>query len=316
MKAAIWMISLIYSEVTVMNNIRDLIAASNSNVRAEMELNTEERIRAIYDKYPELEQLDRDIVSARTTKLIAVIDDNIVEQKHSESLEAKLLDKRNRFIARNDIDPAFDTDRVICTKCGDTGYFTNKIGIRQVCEKCRASDIEEAYRLAGLGDYSLVRTDRYSDDYFGDKRHRTKLRRKITEIATGARQDKPLWIFSDGTQTGKTFLAIYGLKLAVNFAHSAFYMHLDSLDRMYDDELDDLTDVEILVIDDYIASMTVTGNIGTRLSRLLEIRQSRDLVTIIVTSVPVADIVSESDIRISGKLRSAGVINDLGGSDT
>ena len=85
-------------------------------------------------------------------------------------------------------------------------------------------------------------------------------------------------------------------------------MHLDSLDRMYEDDMEELTDVEILVIDDYIASMTVTGNIGTRLSRLLEIRQSRDLVTIIVTSVPVADIVSERDIRISGKLKGAKVL--------
>ncbi len=293
-----------------MISIRNLIAASNSNIRAEQEIQRDTRVSEIHKKYPELEKVDNQIVAARATRFIAVLDDNNVEQSHSENLEKQLLDKKSRILARYDIDPGYEDLKVICSRCGDTGYFTNKKGMNQVCP-CRQDVIEDCYRKSGMADYSLVKLNNYKDDYFGDGPHRASLRKKISEIIIGSdtEPDHTLWVLSDGVQTGKTFLAVYSLKLAVNLAKSVYYLRLDDLMKMYDDDLDDLRDCDILIVDDYIANMTVTGNVGTKLNSILETRQATGLATIIVTSFDISSIVAESDVRISGKLKNAGLIN-------
>ena len=294
-----------------MISIRDLIATSNSNVKAEAEIERDRRVRAVYDKYPELEQIDNDIVSARTTRFIAVIDNNEVEIKHSTNLEKQLLDKRNRFMARNDIPGTFDEERYVCFRCNDTGFFTNKSGMKQVCP-CRADDIEESYRLSGIGDFSTIKIESYKDDYFGNKSQRLAIRRSLLECIMGKKNDNPLLVYSDGIQTGKTFLAIYALKLAINLGHSVYYLRLDDLSDMYEEDIDDLKDVDILVIDNYIAGMTMTGSIGTKLSSVLETRQARQQSTVLVTSFPIKTLIDDSDARISGKIKKATVIGGKG----
>ncbi len=292
-----------------MVSIRDLITSSNSDVRASREIARDKTVRQVYDSYPELEKIDSDIVAARATELIAVIDNNIVEQNHSRALTSQLRDKRERFISRNDIDPHFDEEKVICDICKDTGFYQNKGGMMQVC-RCRQEDIEECYRLSGLEDYSLIKLENYKDDYFGRKSHRMAMRRELVELVVKGDKsgDHCINMLYDGVQTGKTFLAVYIVKLAINLGHSACYLRLDDLSLKYDDELDDYKDSDLLVIDDYIANMTMTGMIGTRLNSILESRIARGLPVIIVTSFPVTSLIAESDVRIAGKLKRAHII--------
>ena len=293
-----------------MTDIKDLIASSNSNKKAEQEMKRDDYVALVYKAHPDLEETDKAIVSARATRFMAVLDNNEVEQRHCESLEKQLLDKRKRILDRYDIDPSFDAVKTVCDRCNDTGYFTNKRGMMQVCP-CRQEDVEECYRLSGMGDYTLVRLDNYKDDYFDNGPHRAQLRKKLSEIIIDKDKslDHYLWILNDGAQTGKTFLAIYSLKLAVNLAKSVYYIKLDDLMGIYDDELDDLKECDILVVDDYIASITMSGMVGTRLNNILETRLATGLVTVIVTSFEPASLISESDVRIAGKLKAAGRIN-------
>lgn len=292
-----------------MISIRDLIYSSNAGVMTTREMARDRNVRQVYDRYPELEEIDNAIVSARTTRLIAIIDNNNVEISHSTNLEKQLADKRTRFMARNDIDPDFDSEKIVCGKCNDTGFFTNKGGLKQVC-KCRQSDIEECYRSSGLKDFTMMKLESYKDDYFGNKKHRMELRRELLSIVVGTdkRSGSPLCVLSDGIQTGKTFLAVYTAKMAINLGHSAYYLKLDELATMYEDDLEDLKDYDIILIDDYIANMTVTGMIGTRLNSILESRIATGKPTVIITAFPVPSLVSESDVRISGKLKGAKVL--------
>jgi len=294
-----------------MISIRDLIASSNSDAKASREIAKDKAVRQVYDRYPELEKIDRDIVAARATGLIAVIDNNDIEQKHSKALESQLKDKRTRFMSRNEIDPHFDEERVICDICKDTGFYINKGGMSQVC-RCRQDDIEECYRLSGLADYSLVKLENYRDDHFGRKAHRLALRRELTELVlhSGRPDMQCVNILYDGVQTGKTYLAVYTVKLAINLGYSAYYVRLDDLSLKYDDELDDYKESDLLVIDDYIANMTMTGMIGTRLNSILESRIAKGLPVILVTSFPVSSLIAESDVRIAGKIKRAHILAD------
>ena len=292
-----------------MINIRDLIYSSNSDVRLTREMIRDRNVRQVYDKYPDLEEIDNAIVSARTTGLIAIIDNNTVEMSHSKNLERQLVDKRNRFLARNDISPDLDSEKVICEKCNDTGVFVNKGGHKQVC-KCRQSDVEECYRLSGLKDFSMMKLENYKDDYFGNSGHRKDLRKQLISVVIGSDKKKgsSLSILSDGIQTGKTFLAVYTAKLAINLGYSAYYLKLDDLANKYEDDIEDLKDYDFLVVDDYIANLTMTGMIGTRLNSVLESRIATGKPTIIVTSFQVSSLIAESDVRISGKLKGAKVL--------
>ena len=293
-----------------MISIRDMVYSSNSDVRNLREIRRDQRIREIYGRYPELETIDKEIVSARTTGLIAIIDNNTVEQSHSTNLEKQLLEKRARFIARNDIDPDFDAEKIICPNCNDTGFYKNKSGLTQVCNKCRQNEIDECCALSGMRDYSMIKLDNYKDDYFGNKRHRMSIRRSLIEIVVGSGKHgaSGISIYSDGVQTGKTFLAVYTAKLAINLGYSAYYMRLDDIASMDEDGLDDLRDYDILIIDDYIASITMAGMTGTKLNSVLESRIAKGLPSVIVTSFPIPSLISESDVRISGKIKKAKVI--------
>ncbi|MBP5261555.1 MAG: hypothetical protein J6Z43_05445 [Clostridiales bacterium] len=292
-----------------MISIRDIIASSVTNTRASQEILRDEHVAQVYKECPDLAEVDKEIIATRANRLIAAIDNNTVEQRHSESLMDQLTEKRTRIMARFDIAPDFDELKPLCTRCGDTGYFTNKKGMKQVCP-CRRDDIEECYRLSGMGDYTLVKLDNYKDDHFGKASHRAALRKKLSEIIIDKdkAEEHPLWVLSDGVQTGKTFLAIYSLKLAVNLAKSVYYLRLDDLLNKYDEDLEDAKDCDILVVDDYIAAMTMTGMVGTRLNAILETRQAMGLVTVIVTSFEMSSLISESDVRIAGKLKKAGKI--------
>ncbi|MCR5059469.1 MAG: hypothetical protein K6A80_00400 [Saccharofermentans sp.] len=299
-----------------MININDLIMASNSNTKDERELIRDRKVEETYKQYPELEKIDKEIVAARTAGFIAVLDGNEVEERHNESLLRQLKEKRERCLGRYDIPSDFDEEKIICTRCNDTGFFKNKNGLRQVCP-CRNDDLEECYRISGMRDYSSIRTDNYSDDYFGNKDHRKILRRKMLDLVLGNEDlsAKPLWVLFDGTQTGKTFLSVYVLKLAINLGKSVYYTKLDEFMMMDRDTIDDIRDVDLLVVDDYVANMTMTGMTGTRLNALLESRQAMGLATVIVTSFPIQNLIEESDSRISGKIQRAGIIKHDKGSD-
>ena len=114
------------------------------------------------------------------------------------------------------------------------------------------------------------------------------LRRELVELVVNGNKagDSCINILYDSVQTGKTFLAVYIMKLAINLGHSAYYTRLDDLSVKYE-ELDDYKDADLLVIDDYIANMTMTGMIGTRLNSVLESRIAKGLPVILVTSFPV-----------------------------
>ena len=299
-----------------MININDLIMASNSNAKDERELIRDRKVEETYKQYPELEKIDKEIVAARTAGFIAALDGNEVEERHNESLLKQLKEKRERCLGRYDIPSDFDEEKIICTRCNDTGFFKNKSGLRQVCP-CRNDDLEECYRISGMRDYSSIRTDNYSDDYFGNKDHRKVLRRKMLDLVLGNEDvsAKPLWVLFDGTQTGKTFLSVYVLKLAINLGKSVYYTKLDEFMIMEKDTIDDIRDVDLLVVDDYVANMTMTGMTGTRLNALLESRQAMGLATVLVTSFPLQNLIEESDSRISGKIQRAGIIKHDKGSD-
>ena len=132
-----------------MKTIKELIRISNENLEAVREIRRRERMHKVYSECEELKDTDAEIVSARKRRLVAVIDrdDKLIARLDTEI--DKLNDRRERIIEANGIDPDFDKEVNICSKCSDTGFTTGKGGTVQVCS-CREDDVKECFTYSGL----------------------------------------------------------------------------------------------------------------------------------------------------------------------
>ncbi len=293
-----------------MKTIKELINESLTEVAASREIRRDNSIRRVYKACPELKEIDDQILSIRSSRFIAVIDKDERLIRRFDIAEEELQVKRDRIIQINKIDPEFDMARNICDKCGDTGFEKGSDGTMKVCS-CRKNELEQCYEISGMADYTSYKMKNYRDDYLGDAAGRKKAKNELLKVLLGLsdKDDRSsLYIYSAPPQTGKTFLAVCVCKTAINLGKSAYYTKCEDLITVGTDTLEDLKKIDFLILDDFADSVTMHGNLGSLLNNILEIRAASKLPTVLVTPFPKSELVSKCDMRISGKLQSAGLI--------
>ena len=309
---ALMMISSTCLEIK-MKTIKELIRESLTEVAATKDIRRQDSIKRVYKQFPELKDIDDQILDVRNNRFIAVIDNDERLIKRFDIAEEELLEKRDKVIARNNIDPEFDVEKCLCEKCNDTGFYTNSKGFLKVCQ-CRSKELAECYEHSGMADYTSYKIENYRADYLGDPKKREKIRSELLRFMSGQNEDNEssLCIFSAAPQTGKTFLAIVICKTAINLGKSAYYCKCEDLAVIGTDTLEDLKRIDFLVLDDFADSVTMTNNVGSILNNILEIRAASKLPTVLVTPFPKNELVNKCDMRISGKLSSAKLISKEG----
>jgi DNA replication protein DnaC len=93
-------------------------------------------------------------------------------------------------------------------------------------------------------------------------------------------------------------------KIKESFSHDNGYSQAEVVEL--------LTKVDFLVLDDFADSVTMTGNVGSILNNILEVRAASKLPTVLVSPFPKSELVNKCDMRISGKLQSAKLISREG----
>ncbi|MBR3247331.1 MAG: hypothetical protein IKG03_02925 [Clostridiales bacterium] len=294
-----------------MKTIKELISESLTEVAASKDILRDESIKRVYRACPDLKEIDGQILEIRNSRFIAVIDKDERLIRRFDIAEEELLAKRDRIMQRNQIDPDFDSLKVICDKCNDTGFTKGSDGTPKVCS-CRKKELEAAYEYSGMADYSSYKMKNYRDDYLGDAAGRKRIKNELLKVLLGL-ADKDartsLWVYSAPPQTGKTFLVISICKTAINLGKSAYYAKCEDLQNIGTDTLEDLKKIDFLVLDDFADSVTMTGNVGSILNNILEVRAASKLPTVLVSPFPKSELVNKCDMRISGKLASAGLIS-------
>ena len=299
-----------------MKTIKDLISEGLTEVSATSDIIRERNVKRVYSEFPELKEIDSQILNGRNSRFIAVIDKDERLIRRFDIAEEELQTKRDRIIAVNKIDPEFDIAKPVCDKCNDTGFTEGADGTVKVCS-CRRKELEMCYEISGMADYSSYRMKNYRDDYLGDPAGRKKIKNRFLKAMLGISDnaDKTsLWLYSAAPQSGKTFLSIGICKTAINLGKSAYYVKCEDLPNLGTDTLEDLKRIDFLVIDDFADEVTLYNNVGSTLNNILEIRAASGLPTVLVSSFPKNVLVSKCDMRISGKLSSAGLINTKEGN--
>ena len=282
--------------------IRDELDSRATDKTYDCELRTQE----VYRHNPELLELDNKIVNIRTNAMLDYISGKSSDPVASEI--SGLQDKRTVYLREHKIAPDFDSPKVICNKCNDTGYRNNG-RTRQVCD-CMSQVLEECYRKSGMKDYETVNPSNYRNDYLSasDNQHRQKVQTEIGNIISRVRnRDRERnYIYSAGAGKGKTFLSVCMCKASIMFGLNGVYIKCENLENLNGSaKIDELKSVDILFIDDFYSSLTGVGKIVRPLLSILEARENRGLATIIVSREAKEELISESDERIAVKLRRA-----------
>ena len=293
-----------------MKTIKGLIAAGLAETEAARRITRDENMRRVYNDFPELKEIDGKIIDIRKNRLIAAIDHDERLAKRYDIEEESLITQRELIISDNCIDPEFDMEKPICAKCGDTGFVKGKDGTPKVCS-CKQLELEECYESCGLGDYTSFTMKNYRDDYLGEAEKRADIKKKMLRVMLGMGDEggKSLWIYSGAPQTGKTYLAVCIAKLAISLGKSAYYTKCENLATLENDTLEDIKRIDFLIIDDFADDVTLHGDIGSVLNNVLEIRTAAGLCTILVSALPLTDLIGGCDMRVSGKLGRAGKIS-------
>ena len=293
-----------------MKTIKGLIAAGLAETEAARRITRDENMRRVYSDFPELKDIDGKIIDIRKNRLIAAIDHDERLAKRYDIEEESLIAQRELIISDNCIDPEFDMEKPICTKCGDTGFVKGKDGTPKVCS-CKQSELEECYESCGLGDYTSFTMKNYRDDYLGEASKRSEIKKQLLRVMLGMGNaaEKPLWIYSGAPQTGKTYLSVCIIKTAISLGKSAFYTKCENIAALDDETIEDLKHIDFLIIDDFADDVTLHGDTGSVLNSVLEIRTASGLSTVLVSALPLTDLVKGCDMRVSGKLNRAGKIS-------
>ncbi|MCH4153606.1 MAG: hypothetical protein LKG26_05865 [Saccharofermentans sp.] len=293
-----------------MKTIKQAIDETKAEIAAEREIRRDRRIADIYARYPELEQCDKDIVVMKSNILIALIEkDDALRRRLENDLKAK-IEGRDRILEENGIDPRFDDNAPVCDRCNDTGFYTDKNGNMRVCG-CKSKELRECFDSCGLRNYSSFSIRNYKDDYLGNASGRKNILQSLlsTFLSSKKPADSMITIYYGAPQTGKTYLSVCIAKAAIELGKSAYYTKCEDFADKDKAELEEISAVDLLVIDDFSDDITLHNNVGSILNNILEFRDAGRLPTILVTSIPSEILVKGSDMRVAGKIRKAGVIS-------
>lgn len=164
-----------------MKTIKELINESLTEVAASKDILRDENIRRVYKECPDLKEIDDQILNVRNSRFIAVIDKDERLIKRFDIAEEELQTKREKIMKINKIDPDFDSEKIICDKCNDTGFAKGSDGTVKICS-CRKKELEMCYEYSGMADYTSYKMKNYRDDYLGDPSGRKKIKNELLKI--------------------------------------------------------------------------------------------------------------------------------------
>ncbi len=294
------------SEATTMT-IKELIAISNKEAAAERALRLDDKLRKIYEACPELREVDSRIAELKGNRLIAVIDKNKDLINICDDEISKAKEQKDLILKSKKIDPKYDEEEFICSKCSDTGFVKGKDGTDKVCS-CRKESVLEAIRDSGLADYGSFDMRNYRNDYLGDEAGRSKLLTSLVSVMMNKDNSKDLWLYSDKPQSGKTYLAICVCKAAVRLGKSVYYIKCEECGYTKPSVSEEIKYADFLVIDDFAGEVTQDSTCASFINSIIEARGAAGRKTVLVSAMPKDDLISTCDMRIAGKIRNCGDI--------
>lgn len=249
------------------NRIFEEIITEYEKQRAENRREREKRVSEVYEKLPEIGEIDRKISKIGSDTLNAILADPD-KKGLKEDMKNKfkiLLQKRKEILEKNNIDADFDKLKFKCPFCEDTGYIEGK----GRCSCFNQKVINNLYRLSNMSD--LLKTqnfEKFNTNYYKNVRvpglEKTPYENIINiknycikYVNEFDNTDKSLLFYGD-TGVGKTFMSSCIAKALMDRGKTVLYIRAARLFKMFEDErfgrladgMEDFYNADLLIIDD------------------------------------------------------------------
>lgn len=266
------------------------ILAEYERLRSVAESNRDARRAEVYERYPELEEIDTKLYRGGADNLIRIINDPKNAAKYNEEYRKYCGDLRRRrgeFIEKNGIDADFDKPRYRCALCGDTGFLPS--GGR--CECYERMLVKERYARSNLKDRLDKETfESFSLDFYSresDGKHKLspyenmeRIYGHCVDFCDGFDTHAKGLLFYGKPGLGKTFLSCAIARRLMDSGKSVVYMRAPRMFALYeenrflqekDEVFADIYECDLLIIDD----LGTEAQSKTNLAFLFEVMSER-----------------------------------------
>lgn len=270
----------------------------------------------IYEKLPELKELNSKIKNTMMSIFDGVSKDSIKKQLLEIDLKKKELLK-NAGYSENAL-----SEKYFCPICNDEAYYEgNKCA-------CYLSFIKkEAYKLSNLGTrIEKENFSTYDSNLFFDKELAENFKRGAERFCKMDPEIKNLFL-TGKTGTGKTFLSSCIAKSFLDNGYSVLYLSATSLsdaldkakfkreeDDFNEEYLDFIESCDLLIVDDLGTEYSFSYP-QSKIFDILEKRMIEDKRTVISTNLSLEEIAVKYSIRFSSRIMQSYSIMAFKGED-
>lgn len=292
------------------NAVKNLL----TNRRTDAEAQARKRLNEVYERIPELKEIDaqfpligRAIIDAFSDPQNAT---KLIEKLHKDSDELNAA--RTECLKSIGLPADYTKPRYHCSKCSDTGYVEFKM-----CECMRKELVKISYKNSGLGALLEKQSfDNFSLNYYtGEDRRTMEMNVEIAkDFVNGFGKASASLLLMGGTGLGKTHLSTSIAAAIIEKGFDVRYETSQNLiadftferfGRSFSDTSENRTDkyfsCDLLIIDDFGTEESNQFSVSC-FYNLINTRQNNSLPTIINTNILQDAIVKRYTERIASRL--------------
>ncbi len=278
------------------------------------------RINEVYDKFPRIEEIDKEIYSRGLQNTGNILKNpekkDEFNKDYSENLK-RLNAEKNKIIKENGISEDYDKYDYECKICNDTGYKENG----EKCQCFKQKLINEAYNMSNMS--QMIKTqnfETFSFDYYSkeDKDGDVSPYENIKKIYDNCKRfcenfdsEEKGMIFYGPTGLGKTFLSCAVAKNIMDNGKTVIYLRAARLFSIYEDykfgrnndfsAINNIYNADLLIIDDLGTEPPGKNNISFLFDVINE-RMANGKKIIINTNLQISELTKLYSMRFTSRL--------------
>lgn len=147
---------------------------SKNKIKAELDY--EDRLNALYNKYPKLRQIEDELnkIAVSSAKNIIETGDNKEKQIELKNNIRKLKKEKEDFIKKLNLPDNYLHPNYTCNLCNDTGYVLDENNNSVMCTCLKQKLLDYTFNKSNLSNLSNINFDNFRADIFSDKVDATK----------------------------------------------------------------------------------------------------------------------------------------------